>query len=230
MFKISSNIFKRGSKTFLLPVRYNVVYTFQLRRSGTREGDFMRYFILLLSMLFLSGCIPYADHALTEPNKEQIDPSVIGTWFWKDNRESGYIHIGVDKKTDLLRLIMIEMKKDGRLKSTELSGHTSSLKGNKYLNLKWTHPEDDKSTGYMFMKYSVTSDGLGLGFMNGEVVEKAIEAGTLKGKVEKGKWLSSVYITEEPKKLRKFIIKNDKTLFPEMKYLPKLKLPDHKME
>jgi len=195
-----------------------------------RKGDFMRYFILLLSMLFLSGCIPYADHALTEPNKEQIDPSVLGTWFWKDDRESGYIHIGLDKETKLIRLIMIEMKKDGRLKSTELVGHTSSLAKNTYLNLKWTHPEDDKSTGYMFLKYSVTSDGLGLGFMNGKVVERAIKAGSLKGKVEKGKWISSVTITQGPKKLQKFIIKNDKALFPEMKYLPRLKLPDHKME
>jgi len=191
------------------------------------KGDFMRYFMILLSMLFLSGCIPYSDHALTEPDKEQIDPSVLGTWFWKDKDESGYIHIGLDKETKLIRLIMIEMKKAGRLKSTELSGHTSSLAGNNYLNLRWVHPEDDKSTGYMFMKYSVTSDGLGLGFMNGEVVGKAIEAGSLKGKVEKGKWLSSVYITQKQKMLQKFIIKNDRALFPEMKYLPKLKLPDH---
>jgi len=197
---------------------------------GTKEGTFMRYFILLLSILFLSGCIPYADHALTEPNKEQIDPSVLGTWFWKDKDESGYIHIGLDEETKLIRLIMIEINKSGRLKSTELSGHTSSLKGNKYLNLKWVHPEDDKSTGYMFMKYSVTSDGIGLGFMNGEVVEKVIKAGSLKGKVEKGKWISSVYITEGSKKLQKFIIKNDKTLFPEIKYLPRLKLPDHEVE
>jgi len=190
----------------------------------------MRYFILLLSMLFLSGCIPYADHSLTEPNKEQIDPSVLGTWFWKDDRESGYIHIGLDKETKLIQLIMIEMKKDGKLKSIELSGHTSSLAGNTYLNLKWTHPEDDKSTGYMFMKYSVTSDGLGLGFINIEVVEKAIKAGSLKGKIEKGEWVSTAHITQGQKKLQKFIIKNDKALFPEMKYLPRLKLPDHKME
>ena len=190
----------------------------------------MRHFIILLSVLFLSGCIPYADHALTEPNKEQIDPSVIGTWFWKDKDESGYIHIGLNEETKLIRLIMIEVRKDGRLKSTELSGHTSSLKGNKYLNLKWVHPEDDKSTGYMFVKYSITSDGLGLGFMNSNVVEKSIEAGTLKGKVEKGKWISLVTITEGSKKLQKFILKNDKTLFPEMKYLPKLNLPEHKME
>jgi len=194
------------------------------------QGDFMRYFMILLSMLFLSGCIPYSDHALTEPNKEQIDPSVLGTWFWKDKDESGYIHIGLDKKTDLLRLIMIEMNENGKLKSTELTGHTSSLEGNTYLNLKWMNPEDDKATGYMFMKYSVTSDGLGLGFMHDKVIVKAIEDGTLKGKVEKGKWLSSVYITQGSKKLQKFIVQNDKALFPEMKHLPRLKLPDHKVK
>jgi hypothetical protein len=193
-----------------------------------QEGVFMRYFIILLSILFFSGCIPYSDHAITEPNKEQIDPSVLGTWFWKDKDESGYIHIGLDKKTKLIRLIMIEMKKNNKLKSTELTGHTSSLKGNNYLNLKWAHPEDDKSAGYIFIKYSVTSDGLGLGlgFINSDVVKKSIESGVLKGKVEKAEWLSSVTITQGSKKLQKFIIKNDKALFPEMKYLPRLKLPD----
>jgi hypothetical protein len=60
------------------------------------------------------------------------------------------------------------------------------------------------------------------------VLEKAIEAGKIKGKVEKGKWIPSVYITQEEKKLRKFIIENDKILFSEMKYLPRLNLPNHK--
>ncbi len=190
----------------------------------------MRYFILVLSMLFLTGCIPYSDHPLTKPDKEQIDPALFGTWFWEKDRESAYIHIGVNEETKQIRMIMIEMKKEGRLKSTELKGHNSTLSGNTYLNLKWEDPEDDTSTGYIFLKYKVTSDELGLGFINPEIVEKAIETGSLKGKIEKGKWLSSLYITEESKKLQKFIIQNDKTLFPEMKFLPKLQLPHHKVK
>lgn len=190
----------------------------------------MRYFMILLSMLFLSGCVPYSDNALTQPHKEQIDSSVLGTWFWKDGDETGYIHIGLDKETDLLRIIMVEMQKSGTLKSTEFTGHTSSLKENNYFNLKFKDPEDEKSTGYIFIKYHVTSNKLGLGFLNSEVTEKAIEAGALKGKVEKGKWFSSVTITQDQKKLQKYILQNDKALFSQMKYMSKIKLPEHDMK
>jgi hypothetical protein len=187
----------------------------------------MRYFLITLLIIYLPGCIPYSDNPITDADKEQIDASILGTWFWKDENESGYIHIGRDEKSKLLRLIMLEFDRDGELEASEFSGHTSSLEGNKYLNLKWVRPAQDKITGYMFMKYVVSSDSLGIAFMDSGLVEKGIKDGALKGKVEKGNWSSSVRITEGQKKLQKFILRNDKTLFPEMKYLPKLKLPNH---
>ncbi len=190
----------------------------------------MRSFIVLISMLFLSGCIPYSDYPLTPTNKDQIDQSIFGTWYWKKRAKSGYFHIGLDKETKLLRFTIIEMKDSGRLKSTEFIGHTSSFKGNNYLNLKWKTPENDSSTGYILLKYSIDSDRLGIRAMNPKVVQKAIEAGVLKGKVGKDKWITSISIKENQKKLQKFILENDKTLFAEVVHLPKLKLPEYKTE
>ena len=91
---------------------------------------------------------------------------------------------------------------------------------------KWIRPEKFKTNGYFFVKYIVSQDSLGLALMDSEFVVKAIEGGTLQGKLNKDKFFTSIYITEGQKKLQQFILNNDKALFPEIKYLPKLKLPD----
>jgi len=66
--------------------------------------------------------------------------------------------------------------------------------------------------------------------MDRDVVEKAIKGGKLKVKVKKSNWPSSVYIAEDQKKLQEFILRKSKALFPEMKYLPKLTLPNPRSE
>jgi len=62
--------------------------------------------------------------------------------------------------------------------------------------------------------------------MNNGVVKEAIKAGFLKGRVNEGSLSSSAHITEGQNKLREFILRNDKELFPEMKFMPKLELPN----
>ena len=95
----------------------------------------MRY-LIPLSIIFVLGCVPHSDNPLTPPGEEKLDSSVFGTWFWKNENESGYIHIGLDEKSKYLRLIMLELETDGELEVSEFSGHTSSLEGNTYFNLK----------------------------------------------------------------------------------------------
>ena len=124
---------------------------------------------------------------------------------------------------------MLDFDKDGELEASEFSGHTSSLEGSKYLNLKWVRPVQNEITGYMFVKYKVSSESLGIAFIDKGVIEKAIEDGTLHGKLKKGNWFSMVRIIEGQKKLQEFILKKNKELFPEIKYLAKLKLPTRQM-
>ena len=51
----------------------------------------MRYFLILFSIFFVLGCVPYSDNPLTAPNKEELDSSMLGTWFWKEENEFGCI-------------------------------------------------------------------------------------------------------------------------------------------
>ncbi len=92
-----------------------------------------RYYLIFFLALFTLSCVPYSDTPLTDPEKENINSSIYGTWFWKDNNESGYIHIGTNKKTKLLKVIITDFNKDKELESSELSGHLSQLKNNQYL-------------------------------------------------------------------------------------------------
>jgi hypothetical protein len=169
-------------------------------------------------VLSFSGCVVYSDNPLTDPGEQDIDSSIIGTWFWREKNETGYLHIGLDEDLKALRIVMVDFDEDGELDTSQFAGHTSSLGENKYLNL---FPSNDPG-GYMLVKYSVNKNTFGIAMMSTDAVKEAINSGLLSGEVRKDKWSSSIRITEEKKRLQQFIIRNDKTLFPETKYLEKL--------
>ena len=165
-------------------------------------------------LLILTGCIPQSDNPLTDPQKQPIDTSLFGTWFWRDNNEIGYLHFGLDQASKLLRVMMIVFKGNGNLEVSEFTGHTSAVNHNKYLNLKRVRPVSN-ITSYIFVKYKVKDNSLGVSLPASEVYEQAIKNGSLNGIVKKGIFR----ISEKPEGLRRFIIQNDKDLFKDMKYL-----------
>ena len=184
----------------------------------------MRYLAILFMVIFLGGCVPYSDNPLTDPNSEKIDAAILGTWFWNEESDSGFVHIGLNKESKLLQVIMIEHDKDGTIDVSEFNGHTSSLGNNKYLNLKWVRPADE-SKGYLLIKYSTEGESLAISLLNAKMIENAIKEGSLKGTVDKGKYAYSLSITDEQKKLQQFVLKHDKELFQEKNNLNRLKLP-----
>ena len=184
----------------------------------------MRYLAILFMVIFFGGCVPYSDNPLTDPNCEKIDAAILGTWFWNEKSDSGFIHIGLNKESKLLQVIMIEHDKDGTIDVSEFNGHTSSLGNNKYLNLKWVRPADEPK-GYLLIKYSTEGESLAISLLNAKVIENAIKEGSLKGTVGKEKYAYSLSITEEQKKLQQFVLKHDKELFQEKSKLNRLNLP-----
>jgi hypothetical protein len=192
----------------------------QGRRTAGRR-DIVRYFLVAIIVASLLGCVPNSDSPLTDRGEQNIDTSILGTWFWKDENESGYIHIGLDEDLNLLRFVMAVFDKDGELDTSQFSGHTSSLDEKRYLNLC---PANDPG-GYMFVKYSVNHETLSISLMDTDPVKQAITNGSLNGEVIKEQWSSSIHITEEQNKLQQFILHNDKALFPETKCFQKLKAP-----
>lgn len=175
-------------------------------------------------LVFLLGCVPYSDNPLTDPDKATIDFSILGTWYWKEERESGYVHIGLDKESKLLRVIVVEFDKDGGLGVSEYSGHTSSMGDKAYLNIKEVRPPGEQQ-GYLFVKYRIQGERLGISIINNQAVVAAIKDGRLKGRIQESKWFSSPQITESQQALQPFILKNDKELFKDEARLHRLNLP-----
>lgn len=188
----------------------------------------MRYLILGWLLIFSAGCIPYSDNPLTDPSPEGLDKEIMGTWFWQENGERGFLHIGQDEETKLLRLVMVDFHEDGKMNVTELSGHTSFLGGKKYLNLKWLRPAEEMVPGYVFYKYEVKDKKLGLAFLiNSGVLDQAIKDKSLRGEIPTDKDKAATHITASQQELRQYIIQHEKELFEEMIFISRLELPEN---
>jgi hypothetical protein len=177
----------------------------------------------------MGACIPYSDNPLTDPDKEKMDSSLYGSWYWRDENEAGFVHIGLDETSGLLRVIMLDLDTEDRIDVCEFMGHPSRLDKKSYLNLKWVRPKN-KEDGYIFVKYHTTRDAFAISMVDRDAVIKAIEGATLKGTIAEGKWFSSVRITEGQKTLQQFMLAHDEKLFKETKVLRKLSLPEKKMQ
>ncbi len=180
--------------------------------------------LLLMLLIAMTACVPDSKNPLAAFDRDAMDASVYGTWFWRDNEETGYLHFGQEKESGLLKLMMIELNSSGKIGVTQMQGHTSQLGDNRYLNLKFVPPEDGISE-YIFMKYKISEKGLGVAFMDPSLIEKAVTDSVLAGRVEKEGYVSSVHLSDTSKKLQQFVRENEQALFPEMKFLPRLVLP-----
>ena len=190
----------------------------------TRKNIWVRLSNLIVPVFFvlIVSCVPSSDDPLTEPDPEKLDQSVFGTWYWRDSNSTGFVHMGKDEKTGMLRVYMIELRDDGDAELSEFSGHTSELGQDKYFNLKWVRPESELK-GYIFVKYRIDQDGMSFSFLDLDAVEKAIKEGTLAGEIAKGQYLNDVRITDKPEKIRKFFTEK-KDLFQEETHLKRLKI------
>lgn len=177
-------------------------------------------FLLLMLAISMAACVPDSKNPLTGFDRQAMDASVYGSWFWKDDEESGYLHFGQEQESGMLQLMMVELNSNGKINVTRMRGHTSQLGNKHYLNLKFV-PADEDLGEYIIMKYEISEKGLGLSFMDTSIIEKAIVESVLAGRVEKKGHVSSVHLLDTSKKLQQFVRENDKTLFPEIKFLPR---------
>lgn len=183
----------------------------------------MVFFLIVLC----AGCVPYSDHPLTDPDPETLDSTIFGTWYWTEGDETGYVHIGLHQDPGRLRVLMVELDRDGDLDISEFTGHTSLLNGKTYLNLQWVRPAHEVP-GYLLVKYAVQGNSLGIALADPNLFEQAIQSGSLQGSLKNADRVSSVHIRAGQKQLQQFIVQHDPAIFEEMKYLHQLTLPDNR--
>jgi hypothetical protein len=182
-----------------------------------------RLLLVVLSAV-TAACVPDSRYPLTSFDSGTIDADLYGSWYWNDEQESGYLHFGREPVSGKLQLLMVEINHDGDLGITEMLGHSSRLGDNRYLNLKFTPPQDGID-GYLLIKYEITPKGLGIAFMDPGVVEKGIAAGEVAGRVEQSGGFTAIRLTDSPQGLQHYFRDNDKRLFADVKFLSRLELP-----
>jgi hypothetical protein len=183
----------------------------------------MRYLFWLWLAVVLGGCIPYSDNPLTPPDKQAPDAAILGTWFVHEEGETVFLHMGIDEKSKGLRVVMVEFDRDGEVKTSELTGHTSRLQDKTYLNLRWDRPAESE-TGYLFVKYQILGERIGFGLIRSDAVEKAIRENGILGKIDETQKPAAIRLTDSSGKLRAYFQQHDAALFEELKWMNRLDL------
>ncbi len=168
-------------------------------------------FVLAAACLLLASCID-SKHPLSDPEKAKADAELAGVWRVKPDSGdvSGnveYYHVGKagDKlPAGVMRVVTVGYAKDGTLpRPGELLAFSTSVGENRYLNIAFIDGKDIdqfamagwKPTlvqGYIVAKYQVQGDVLTLWGLDPDAKRRVIEAGKIKGTIEK----NSVFFTD----------------------------------
>lgn len=179
-----------------------------------------KLFAVLVAVLVLGGCVIESKKPLTQIGSEKLDSSIIGTWYWNQPNETGYVHIGLDSE-QRYKIVMVETNGSGDIKTREFLAHSSILKTGRYLNV--VSQEKSSSKAFLFIRYEVSKEGLNLFLPDSSVFEKAVESKMLKAQFLKGK-NKGIVLLDSSKNLANFVVENDAQLFPEGSLLHRIKL------
>ena len=181
----------------------------------------MRLALWIVCLIALCGCVPCSDSPLSPPGGQALDPALMGTWAHTEGDSTVTLHFGLDADTNLLTIVMTETDMAGKLDSSRISAHTTRAGERSYLNVRFGD-EKAPEPGYLFVKYTIKGDSLGIGIISAEAVTKAIESGEIEGETTQGQWTSSIRVKDTPEKLLLYLDKHDAELFPEMQFFQKL--------
>jgi hypothetical protein len=173
------------------------------------------------ALLALAGCVAYSDHPLTDPGAQPIDTALIGSWAVVEEGEEVYLHIGYDKDTRRLRLLMVEIGRDRQLRATGFTAHTSKLRDRRYLNLKADDP-DAAAPDWLIVKYAVDGDSLHVAFMNNGAAVDAIRSGKIQGEADPDDRSAAAHLTAAQRPLQRFVTRHDQDLFGETSAMQRL--------
>jgi hypothetical protein len=183
----------------------------------------MTAFCLLLTSCFDSKT------PLSDPHKSKSDDRLIGVWrFRGDSGEVNYYHIGcIGEKVpaSVMRVVSIQHMPDGKIQQSELLVFPTTIGSKTYLNVSdgkqaqlkrveekgWTAETVDT---YLILRYQVTGDALAVEWMDNEAKKRSIDAGTIKGVIEKDQdGNTRARFTDTTENLAKFVAEAGDGLF-----------------
>ncbi len=178
--------------------------------------------------LLLTSCFD-TKNPLSDPQKSQPDERLSGVWrFRGDSGEVNYYHIGpVGWKlpASVMRVVSVQHMRDGTMQSGELLVFPTTIGDKTYLNVAEAEPSqltlleekgwtNETFHEYLILRYQITGDVLTLQWTDQEAKKQAIEAGKIKGMIEKDQDRNTrVHFTDTTENLAKFVAEAGDTLF-----------------
>lgn len=173
--------------------------------------------------LLLTSCFD-SKHPLSDPQKSTPDQRLSGAWrFRGDSGEVNYYHFGhggENLPASVMQGIFVQHMTDGSMESGQLLIFPTTIGDKTYLNVAestasqltlleekgWT---DEAIKEYLILRYQITGDTLSIQWMNGDAKKRAIEAGKIKGVIEKDQG----HFTDTTENVAKFVAEAGDDLF-----------------
>ncbi len=171
----------------------------------------------------LAACVPTSENPLPVSADTPLDTALYGAWLGQVDAEDDPVFLHFVKTQDgnnkaILVTVQDEGEPDGGWAEFDVT--SSSLASGTFLNLFWTEsdgePVEDLK-GIHLVRYILDTDGkLSLYFIDADLLQEAIENGTLEGDITSSGLTNRIRITASSDALADFVDSNDPdTLFSE---------------
>jgi len=191
------------------------------------KRSFQLLSVAALSLL-LTSCFD-SKVPLSDPQKAKSDDHLLGAWrFRGDSGEMNYYHfgrLGEKLPASVLRVVNVQHMPDGKMQQADLLVFPTTLGGKTYLNVAEIKPSQltaleekgwtaEAVDAYLILRYQITGDVLTLQWIDGDAKKRAIEAGKIKGAIEKDQdGNTRFHFTDTTENLARFVAESGDTLF-----------------
>jgi hypothetical protein len=160
--------------------------------------------------VLLAGCLPESENPIAPLAAAVDDPDVAGAWSSHQENEIIYLHV-VRQDGNLFQLVWIDHFVDGRGHFVGFDAYITPIGGRRFVNLVPRDGGDSGlSGGHVFGAYEYTADDqLTIRLVRNEAIESAINAGQLRGRVERNTPEADVLITDESARIADFLAAAD---------------------
>lgn len=193
---------------------------------NTKRGLF--WMPLAALCLLLTSCFD-STAPLSDPKTAKPDDRLLGVWRFKgESGEVNYYHFGRmgDKLPPaLMRVVNVHHAADGKLRQADLLLSPTTLGDKTYFSLAEMKPPQlvrleetgwttEAVRGYLILRYQISGDAMTIQWIDGEAKRKAIEAGKIKGVIQKDRnGATPVHFTDTTENVAKFVAKEGDALF-----------------
>ncbi len=190
----------------------------------------MRFLLLALCTL-LTSCVLESELPLSIPAEATIDDHLDGVWALKHDGDTAYIHFRQHDE-HWMDIAQVIHEKENGIDVTGYTMFTTKIGERTYMNIvgKPVGGEKPDSEAYTFARYDFDKSGdLTIRIISMKAVAESIDAGKLKGKVERNAATDAVervVLHETTETLAAYLATaDDAKLFPDIYVAPFKKLP-----